>query len=140
MARVGISKSSPPATNSSASTRLRHFERFSSGFSGELFIATLIVSTDPIMGCVLPAGKPRCEGSNSQTSRGLGKKLSRGGVGRATRRRARLAVDTHVDETTKNTAGMRVNVNFTQLQFLKAYPEQQIICHLLASRPPRAVG
>ncbi|MAA84971.1 MAG: hypothetical protein CME46_04490 [Halieaceae bacterium] len=44
------------------------------------------------------------------------------------------------DETTKNTAGMRVNVNFTQLQFLKAYPEQQIICHLLASRPPRAVG
>ena len=34
------------------------------------------------------------------------------------------------DETTKNTAGMRVNVNFTQLQFLKAYPEQQIICHL----------
>ena len=123
MARVGISKSSPPATNSSASTRLRHFERFSSGFSGELFIATLIVSTDPIMGCVLPAGKPRCEGSNSQTFRGLGKKLSRGGAWRALPEVEHVWLSIlNVDETTKNTAGMRVNVNFTQLQFLKAYP------------------
>ncbi len=28
------------------------------------------------------------------------------------------------DETTKNTADMRVNVYFTQLEFLTAYPER----------------